>query len=68
LGVALPNDGDFDVKIERVLREAGRPSYRAVDREASISLLKLDRARNSMHDADCFYDSMKTQSRVTAST
>jgi len=45
----------FDQKIERILHEAGRPSYRGVDAAVLHDLLHLYRARNAMHEGDCFY-------------
>jgi hypothetical protein len=45
----------FDQKIERILQQAGRPSYLAVDPVGLRDLLHLYRARNAIHEGDCFY-------------
>jgi len=45
----------FDQKIERILHEAGRPSYRVVDAAGLRDLLHLYRARNATHEGDCYY-------------
>ena len=45
----------FDDRIEHLLSQAGKPSYRAVDALNSQRLLYLYRARNSSHEADCYY-------------
>jgi hypothetical protein len=54
----------FDEKIESVLGLAGRPSYRAISPNSSKSLLKLYRARSSMHEGDCYYNDPDTGERV----
>ncbi len=55
-GVAVPGRRlQFDEKIEQVLIEAGKPSYKLVDPKNSARLLYLYRARNSMHEGDCYY-------------
>jgi hypothetical protein len=55
-GVAFPKrDLQFNEKIEQVLKEAGKPSYKTVDQDNSKKLLYLYRARNSMHEGDCYY-------------
>jgi hypothetical protein len=45
----------FDDKIEEILRSAGKPSYRVADRGNLETLLDLYRARNSMHEGDCYF-------------
>ena len=45
----------FDEKIEHFLKVANRPSYRAADSHNLLRLLYLYRARNSMHEGDCYY-------------
>src|SRR5437764_13496523 len=45
----------FDQKIERIRQQAGRPSYRSVDAAGLRDLLHLYRARNAIHEGDCFY-------------
>lgn len=45
----------FDQKIERILGQAGKPSYRAVDPAGLRDLLHLYRARNASHEGDCYY-------------
>lgn len=45
----------FDEKIERILNDADKPSYKSVDANNSELLLFLYRARNSMHEGDCYY-------------
>lgn len=48
-------DLQFDEKIEDVLRKANMPSYKEADPESLLKLLYLYRARNSMHEGDCYY-------------
>ena len=45
----------FDEKIEKVLQDAGRPSYRSVEPDSLELILYVYRARNSMHEGDCRY-------------
>jgi hypothetical protein len=45
----------FDQKIERILQQAGRPLYGSVDPTGLRDLLHLYRARNAIHEGDCFY-------------
>ncbi len=45
----------FDDKIETILDNVGKPSYESVDRENLEKLLYLYRARNSMHEGDCYF-------------
>lgn len=65
--VAVPKKGiPFDQKIEDVLAAAGRSSFRALEPVQSKHLLHLYRARNSMHDGDCYYeDNRGAKIRVT---
>ncbi len=65
-GVKFPTDRiSFDEKIERVLSEASKPSYRDVDPTSSKNLLYLYRARSSMHEGDCSYkDDHGSQIRI----
>ena len=51
-GVPMPESGTFAEKIEKVLQDAGRPSYGSLAPKSLKSLLCLYRARNSMHEAD----------------
>lgn len=54
--VPFPSKGyKFNEKIERVLKEASKPSYKSIDPINSNKLLYLYRARNSMHEGDCYY-------------
>lgn len=54
--VAFPGRGlQFHEKIETVLKEAKKPSYQSIDPLNSERLLYLYRARNSMHEGDCYY-------------
>lgn len=50
-----PRELPFDEKIESVLRDSGRPSYRNVADAGLDQLLYLYKARNSMHEGDCCY-------------
>ena len=45
----------FDERIERILSDARRPSYRSIDVKGIVDLLYLYRSRNAMHEGDCFY-------------
>ncbi len=45
----------FDQKIERILQQASRPSYQSVDAAGLRDLLHLYRARNAIHEGDCYY-------------
>lgn len=45
----------FDEKIEILLFNASKPSYKKADQENLIRLSVLYRARNSMHEGDCYY-------------
>lgn len=45
----------FDDRIEHSLAGARKPSYRMADPTSSENLLYLYRARNAMHEGDCFY-------------
>jgi hypothetical protein len=55
-GVAFPTAPiPFDQKIELILQQAGRPSYRLADPTGLRDLLYLYRARNAIHEGDCFY-------------
>jgi hypothetical protein len=63
--VEFPRDqSTFDDKIESVLSLAGRPSFRGVNPSGSQSLLRLYRARSSMHEGDCYYKDPQTGQRV----
>jgi hypothetical protein len=62
--VPMPENGTFAEKIEKVLRDAGRPSYGSLAPESLKSLLCLYRARNSMHEADCYYRDPDSGDRV----
>jgi hypothetical protein len=69
-GVLKPPNGlPYDQKIEHVLRSVGRPSYQTLEHAHSKQLLYLYRARNSMHEGDCFYmqdDGTRIQVREAA--
>ena len=55
-GVAFPTAPiPFDQKIERILQQAARPSYRCVDQAGLLDLLHLYRSRNAIHEGDCYY-------------
>jgi hypothetical protein len=55
-GVAFPKrDLRFNEKIEQVLKKAEKPSYKIVDPTNSEKILYIYRARNSMHEGDCYY-------------
>lgn len=55
-GVRFPSSRlSFDQKIEDVLMSAAKPSYQSVSSINSEKLLYLYRARNSMHEGDCYY-------------
>jgi hypothetical protein len=58
----------FNDKIEEVLKDAGQDSYQAINPESSRSLLKLYRARNSMHTGDCCYTDPDTGKTETVDT
>jgi hypothetical protein len=45
----------FDQKIERILQQAARPTYQLVDPIGLRDLLYLYRARNAIHEGDCYY-------------
>ncbi len=45
----------FDKRIETILADAKKPSYKTIDKENLEKLLYLYRARNSMHEGDCYY-------------
>lgn len=67
-GVPMPQSGTFAEKIEKVLQDAGRPSYGNLAPESLKSLLCLYRARNSMHEADCYYVDPDSGDRVVVDT
>jgi len=48
----------FGDKIEKVLAGAGKPSFKNLNPDSSEKLLYLYRARNSMHEGDCYYNDM----------
>lgn len=48
----------FHDKIEKVLRDANKPSFKNIDPVNSDRLLYLYRARNSMHEGDCYYNDL----------
>ncbi len=50
-----PRSLQFDEKIEHALAGARLPSYRALEPDRLQCLLYLYRARNSMHEGDCYY-------------
>ena len=54
-GVKFSGSGDLDRRIEQVLSEAGRPSYRKIENETLLKLRNLYLARNSIHWVDCSY-------------
>ena len=55
-GVHFPSGRlPFNQKIENVLMSAAKPSYQSVSSINSEKLLYLYRARNSMHEGDCYY-------------
>jgi len=55
-GVSFPPKHlPFDQKIETVLQQGSRPLYVTVDRAGLQDLLHLYRARNTQHEADCYY-------------
>ncbi|MDT7042079.1 hypothetical protein [Candidatus Nitronereus thalassa] len=55
-GAVFPAQGlQFHDKIEKVLQEASKPSFKKLDPANSQKLLYLYRARNSMHEGDCYY-------------
>jgi hypothetical protein len=63
--VDFPRDhSTFDEKIEKILTFAGKPSYKAANQDSADSLLKLYRARNSMHEGDCYYIDPHSSERV----
>jgi len=45
----------FDEKIEKILTEANKPSYKAFAPDTLLKLLYVYRARNSMHEGDCYF-------------
>ena len=53
--VAFPTKGYFNEKIEKVLKEANKLSYKKMNPRNSDRLLYLYRARSSMHEGDCYY-------------
>ena len=54
--VTFPNQPiSFDQKIELILQQALRPSYRLGDATGLRDLLHLYRARNAIHEGDCYY-------------
>ena len=56
LGVQKPKEKKpFNQTVESVLRLTGRPSYSAVEPQHLKQLLYLYRARNSMHEGDCYF-------------
>ena len=65
-GVALPKGQlQFDQRIDQALASASKPAYRAIDPDGLERVLYLYRARNSMHEGDCFYkDSSGVQREV----
>jgi len=46
----------FNEKIEKILSDATKPSYKKSDPDNLERILYLYRARNSMHEGDCYYD------------
>ncbi len=56
-GVPFPDQPGltFDVRIETLLANAGQPSFRSVDSASLGQILYLYRARNSMHEGECYY-------------
>ncbi len=56
VGNEAPKHLPFDEKIEHVLSSVGKPSYKSVEPTHSKNLLYLYRARNTMHEGDCYYD------------
>jgi hypothetical protein len=63
--VSLPDDDrPFNEKIDRVLQDANRPKYSDADPAGSKDVLRLYRARSSMHDGDCCYNDPDTKKRV----
>lgn len=54
--VIFPRENiSFDAKIEKVLSQAGKPSYKSVAPDNLKQILYLYLARNSSHEADCYY-------------
>jgi hypothetical protein len=64
-GTSFPTDPiPFDEKIERILADSGRPSYRAANRDGSRDVLHLYRARSKMHEGDVYYTDEQTKAEV----
>lgn len=63
--IAAPPRGlMFDEKVEHALRSAGLPSYTELEPAKARLLLYLYRARNSMHEGDCYYIDLNGQRNV----
>jgi hypothetical protein len=55
-GVVFPKAPiPFDEKIENILQQAGRPSFRCANPGGLLDILHLYRSRNAMHEGDCYY-------------
>ena len=54
----------FTEKVEKVLRDAGKPSYQSVSAGDIRDLLCLYRARSKIHEGDCYYADPDTEVRV----
>jgi len=53
--IRLPTDGrPFDEKIEKILQATGMPSYKAIAPLEMDCIMSLYRARNTMHEGDCY--------------
>lgn len=60
-GVPFPKSRDgFDDKIREILKKSARPPYMDLNVVESRNILHLYRARNSMHEGECFYKDSKT--------
>lgn len=55
----------FDEKIENILINAQKPPYYWKDHQECINLLHLYRARNSMHEGECYYIDKNSKEIVT---
>jgi len=64
-GISFPTGSvPFNEKIDRILQNANRPSYSTVVPDEATKLLHLYRARNSMHEGDCYFNDRTTGDRV----
>ena len=64
-GIDFPRGNmPYDEKIKSILDKANRPQYYDLNNVESVNLLHLYRARNSMHEGECYYKDKDTNEKV----